>query len=50
MTLLLRPKGRGGWNILTLRLDGPRAAPLLVKRGDLIPIGGVVYRVVRVLA
>lgn len=48
MTLLLRPRGRGAWSIVTLVLTGRRADPLLVQRGALISIGDITFRVVEV--
>lgn len=48
MTLILRPRGRGNWTTLVLRVEGDRAAPILVRRGQLIPLGGVTYRIVEV--
>jgi hypothetical protein len=48
LTLLLRPRGRGAWALVTLTLTGRRADPLLVQRGALIPIGGITFRVVEV--
>jgi hypothetical protein len=30
-------------------IDGERASPLLVRRNDRLPLGGVVYRVAKVL-
>ena len=47
--LLLRPIGRGNWTPLIVAIEGKRAAPMLVRRGDRLPIGGVVYRVAKVL-
>lgn len=45
MTLVLRPIGRGRWRPVVLKVDGDRAAPLLVRVGDRLPLGGVVFRV-----
>lgn len=50
MTLILRPPGRGNWAPLVLHVQGQRAAPLLVRVGDRLPIGGQVYRVSKVMA
>ncbi len=50
MTVVLKPRGRGNWATVTLQLTGGRAAPLLAKVGDLVPLWGVVYRVVEVQA
>lgn len=48
--LLLKPVGRGNWAPLTLRLDGTRAKPLLVRVGELINLAGVTWRVCEVRA
>lgn len=48
--LTLRPIGRGNWRTVTMKIDGARAAPLLVRVGDKVPVGGIVFRVVRVQA
>ena len=48
--LLLKPVGRGNWAPLTLRLDGTRAQPLLVRVGDRIELAGVTWRVCEVRA
>jgi hypothetical protein len=47
--LILRPVGRGNWAVTVLSIEGKRAAPMLVRRGDRLPLGGVVYRVAKVL-
>ena len=47
--LILKPRGRGNWRTVTLRIEGDRAAPLLIKVGDTLPLGGVVWRVAQVL-
>jgi hypothetical protein len=48
MTLILRPPGRGNWAPLIVKIDGQRAAPLLVFVGQLVTLGGQVFRVARV--
>lgn len=50
MTVVLKPCGRGNWSIVTLSVSGRRIAPLLVKPGDRLPIGGVLFRVIEVQA
>jgi len=47
--LILRPQGRGNWSPLILAIEGKRAAPMLVRKGDRLPLGGVVYRVAKVM-
>lgn len=46
---MLKPKGRGNWNSVTMTLDGARAAPLLFRVGQLMPLGGVLFRISKVL-
>jgi hypothetical protein len=57
--LVLRPKGRGNWSPVTLQISDhttlPRlmfnsghGAPLLVRVGSTIHIGGVMFRVCEV--
>lgn len=57
--LILRPKGRGNWSPVQLQVndqntlprlmfDSGRGAPLLVRVGATIPIGGVLFRVCEV--
>lgn len=47
--LILKPKGRGRWTPITMAIEGPRASPLLIRAGQLITLGGVVWRICRVL-
>jgi hypothetical protein len=47
--LILRPKGRGNWTPLVMAIEGARAAPLLVKTGQFITLGGIVWRISKVL-
>jgi hypothetical protein len=49
VTLILRPSGRGNWSAVTVHLTGRRADPLLVQRGQLFALGGITWRVVRVM-
>lgn len=49
MKLICRPVGRGRWREIVIKVEGDRAAPMLVKPGDRIPLGGITLRVVRVL-
>jgi hypothetical protein len=48
LTLSLKPKGRGRWTPVTLSIESPRAAPLLVRAGQLLTLGGVVWRICKV--
>lgn len=48
--LVLKPKGRGRWAPVTVRIEGKRAAPLLVKAGELFRLGGIEWRVCEVKA
>jgi hypothetical protein len=45
MTLILRPPGRGNWAPLIMKIDGERSAPLLVRVGQLLTLGGQVFRI-----
>lgn len=53
MTLVLRRLGKGNWSPMQLQYDAARQGhlPMLVEArvGARLPIGGVVYRVSRVL-
>ena len=48
--LVLKPRGRGNWSTLELRIDGSRAQPLLFRVGESITLAGVVYRICKVAA
>lgn len=48
LTLVLKPQGRGNWKPLVLSVVGERAAPLLVRVGEIWPIGGINFRIVSV--
>ena len=52
MTLILRPPGRGNWApvVMTIEQSKHSPLPLYVSRGQVLPIGGQLLRVVRVLA
>lgn len=47
--LILKPQGRGNWASLTVAIEGKRASPLLVRAGQLLTLGGVVFRICKVL-
>ncbi len=47
--LVLRPKGRGNWRTLTVSIKGDRASPLLIRRGQEITLGGVTFRISKVI-
>jgi hypothetical protein len=49
LTLVLRPVGRGNWKPLVLAIESERVLPLLVRVGDRLPLGGVTYRISKVL-
>lgn len=49
MTLLLRPPGKGNWSPVIVVIDGRHAVPLEFRRGDLFPLAGQVFRIVKVL-
>lgn len=46
--LILRPKGRGNWTQLVVAIEGKRASPLLVRKGQTLQLGGVTYRISKV--
>lgn len=48
MTLILKPQGRGNWRITRVRLDGGHALPMLVRAGQQLQIGGIVFRICEV--
>lgn len=50
MTLILKPKGRGNWSPITIEVTGRRALPLLIQRGQTMTLGGLVWRICRVIA
>lgn len=45
MTLLLRPKGRGAWTPVVMTVQGKRANPLLIRVGQTLSLGGIVFRI-----
>jgi len=47
--LILRPPGRGNWTPLVIAVEGKRAAPMLVKPGQKLTLGGIVWRISKVL-
>lgn len=47
--LVLKPRGRGNWKKLYLVVSGAHLPVFTVKAGDLVPLGGVVFRVCKVL-
>jgi hypothetical protein len=53
LTLILRRLGRGNWSPLVLQYEherqGQLPALLQAKRGDRLPIAGIVYRVSKVM-
>lgn len=46
--LVLRPKGRGNWTPCRLVIDGDRLGPMMFRVGQLLPLGGIVFRIVRI--
>lgn len=47
--LILKPKGRGNWAAVTVAIEGARVTPLSIAVGQLLTLGGVVWRICRVL-
>jgi hypothetical protein len=43
--LTLKPRGRGNWRPLVITIIGDRASPLLIRPGQLLTLGGVVFRI-----
>lgn len=50
MTLILKPKGRGNWKALSVSIKGTHLSPLLICIGQLMTLGGIVFRVCEVQA
>lgn len=50
MTLILRPVGRGNWRTTRMQIDGGHALPMLFRVGQVLPLGGVVFRICEVIA
>jgi hypothetical protein len=48
LIVILKPKGKGNWAPLTMQIDGRHVTPLSVRVGQLLPIGGIVFRVCEV--
>jgi hypothetical protein len=50
VTLLLRPPGRGNWQLVVVTIEGLRNAPLPIvfARGQRIEFGGLPFRIVGV--
>jgi len=47
--LICKPKGRGNWKPITVHVDGARATlPMFVRVGELLTLGGVVWRICEV--
>jgi hypothetical protein len=50
MTLVCKPRGRGNWRTVTLAIDGSHVLlPMLVRAGQTFSLGGVVFRICRVM-
>lgn len=48
MTVILKPSGRGNWATVTMQIDGRHVTPLSVRVGQLLNLGGIVFRVCQV--
>lgn len=46
--LTLKPKGKGNWHPLYLQVSGAHLPFLTVKPGDVVVLGGAVFRVCRI--
>lgn len=49
MTLILRPVGRGNWRPQTFTVDEHHVPPMFVRVGQRFELGGVVFRIAKVL-
>ncbi len=49
MTVVCKPVGPGNWTPLRLTYTGRRTAPMLVRVGERFTLGGVAWRICRVL-
>jgi hypothetical protein len=47
--LTLKPAGRGNWKSIVMAIEGERASPLLIRAGQLLELGGVVWRICKVM-
>lgn len=48
--LIVKPKGRGNWRSVVIAIEqSKRVPPLLIRAGQLLPLGGVVFRIAKVL-
>jgi hypothetical protein len=47
--LVLKPAGRGNWKPLYLTVEGAHLPTMTVKAGDRVPLGGVIFRVCKVM-
>lgn len=47
--IILKPRGKGNWASVTVAIEGARITPLSIAVGDLFTLGGVVWRICRVL-
>jgi hypothetical protein len=45
MTLLLKPRGRGNWNTVTMTVKGKGVLPIYFYVGVSVVLGGVDYRI-----
>jgi hypothetical protein len=46
--LTLKPKGRGNWRTTTVQISGAHQLPFMFSVGQLISLGGVVFRICEV--
>jgi hypothetical protein len=49
MTLIVRPVGRGNWRPQNFTVDERHVPPMLVQVGQRFELGGVMFRISRVL-
>lgn len=47
--LVVKPKGPGNWRPVTLTIEGPRFDAVTIRPGHTFELGGIVWRVCKVL-
>lgn len=48
--LICKPKGRGNWKSIVVSIEGSRVSPLLIRVGEVLTLGGIAFRICKVLA
>jgi len=47
--LICKPKGRGNWKPISVSIEGDRVSPILIRVGAELTLGGIVFRICKVL-